>query len=112
MSLYAGYIVYINLNEIVDKWIITIILSSVVILLVTLLLYFPLLRHLADLVEEKFSTIGVSFTSKKTGVNLNEIPVANKNRKFSNSSNKTTCGICGDPGGPVCEKCRKKMSKK
>ncbi|MBN2802403.1 MAG: hypothetical protein JXR91_04870 [Deltaproteobacteria bacterium] len=110
-GLFSGYYVYINLNEILDKWLYTIGFSVSVSIIVTLILYFPLLRHIGDMVEERFSTIGVSMTSRKTGVNLNEIPKASRARRHTTTSNKILCGMCGGPGGPICENCREKMTR-
>jgi hypothetical protein len=109
----AAWQVYINLNEIVDHWLVTIGFTAGVFLFVTLILYLPLLRHIADIIEEKFSTIGVRLTSTKTGVNLDEIPQVSHSRlPVTTSSNKVLCGICGGPGGPVCDSCHQKMSSK
>jgi hypothetical protein len=111
----AGWQVYINLDEIVSKWLVTIGISAGVVLGVTLILYLPLLRHIADLIEEHFSTLKVRVTSRKTGVDLDAIPRSSmppRRTSITTTSNKALCSICGGPGGPICDSCHAKMSSK
>ena len=108
----AGWQVYINLDEIIKKWLITLGFSAATILVVTLLLYLPLMRHLADWLEERFSTLNSRLTAHKTGVGLDEIPQHTLRRqRQTTSSNRTICSMCGGPGGPVCEKCTERLSR-
>ena len=109
----AAWKVYINLNGIVPKWLGTIGISAGVLLVVTLALYLPLLRHIADMIEDQFSTLKVRVTSRKTGVDLDAIPRTSMSpRRPTTSSNKALCSICGGPGGPICDRCHDKMSHK
>ena len=105
--------VYIHLDDIIPRWLITLGISAGVFITVTLLLYMPLLRHIADLIEESLSTMKARITSRKTGVGLDVIPKTRHTMRHSTtSSNRSLCSICGGPGGPVCDKCHEKMSKK
>lgn len=107
----AGWQVYINLDTIIKKWPTTLGFTAGTFLAVTLLLYLPLMRHIADLVEEQLSTLNARFTSRKTGVGMEEIPQQNYSRRKTTASNQAICSICGGPGGPVCEKCTTRMSR-
>ncbi|MBN2343844.1 MAG: hypothetical protein JXX29_13460 [Deltaproteobacteria bacterium] len=108
----AAWQVYINLDTIVKKWLITLGFSAGTFLLVTLVLYLPLFRHIADLIEEQFSTLNARFTARKTGLGLDEVPQQNYRRHTTSSSHRALCSMCGGPGGPICEKCADRMSKK
>jgi hypothetical protein len=112
----AAWQVYINLNEIIDRWVIVIGFSAGVFIIVTLALYMPLLRHIADIIQDRMSAFYQRIKARRTGLGLDEIPSTsfyhpNSNR-FKTRTDKATCSICGGPGGPVCEACRKKMSTK
>ncbi len=110
---FAAWKVYVNLNEIVSQWLITIGISAGVLAAVTLILYLPLLSQIADMVEDYFSTLRARVTSRKTGVDLDEIPrVTHPPRRTTTTSNRALCSICGGPGGPVCPACHDRMSKK
>ncbi|MBN2529237.1 MAG: hypothetical protein JXR76_22800 [Deltaproteobacteria bacterium] len=108
----AGWQVYINLDQIVERWLVTLGFAGGTLLVVTLLLYLPLFRHIADMIEDRFSTINSRFTARKTGVGLDEVPqYTYRQRRSNTAANPAICSICGGPGGPVCEKCATRMSK-
>lgn len=109
----AAWLVYINLDEVVSKWLTTFGFSAGTFLVVTALLYFPLFRHVGDIIEEQLSTLNSRFTARQTGLNLNDIPQAdNRRRRDNTSSNQVLCSMCGASGGPICESCADKMSKR
>ena len=107
----AGWQVYVNLDEIIKKWLVTIGFTAGTFLLVTLVLYLPLMRHLADWFEERLSTLNSRMTARKTGVGLDEIPQNNYRRRTVTTSTRAVCSMCGGPGGPVCDKCAERMSR-
>ncbi len=78
-----------------------------VLLLVYVVLYFPLLRPIFDLIEDRVSATGQRFKSTRTGVGLDEVP----HRMDEDTMTRIkVCGYCGGPGGPVCERCHEKLS--
>lgn len=108
----AAWQVYVNLDQIVSKWLITIGFTTGTFLVVTMALYFPLFRHIADEIEAQLSTINSRFTARKTGIGFEEVPQHASRRKTTTMSNRALCSLCGGPGGPICETCADKMSKK
>ena len=110
VALLAAWQVYINLDEILDRWLIVIGFSAGTFVFITLVLYLPLLRHLADIVQDRFSAINQRFRARSTGLGLDEIPIKRASRPKT-YANQSVCSICGGPGGPVCAACHKKMKK-
>lgn len=110
----AAWQVYINLDQIFTKWTVVLSATVIVFIVVTLLFYLPLLKHVADMIQDRLSTINQRFRATRTGLNLDEIPrhTDSSKRRMSTGSHSLKCGICGGPGGPVCESCHKKMSTK
>lgn len=75
--------------------------------LVLVLLYFPLLRPLADALDDRLSSLRHRVVSRRAGTGLDDIP-----ERLPDSYDKPkldACSICGRPGGPVCDACRESM---
>jgi hypothetical protein len=113
LGVWAAYAVFRNLEDIAVSLEYNLGISAGVFLLVLLLLYLPLLRHIADIVEDHLSTLRARVTSRKTGVDFDVIPKAPPlERRSTTASHRVPCGMCGGPGGPVCERCRTRMAGK
>ncbi|MDD5306098.1 MAG: hypothetical protein PHU25_02140 [Deltaproteobacteria bacterium] len=89
----VGWIVWKNMGEVFGSWI-PLAGGGVAGFVVFLLVYFPLMRHIADFIEDKIVTLRYRMRSTKSGVDLDFIPPP------------PPCRICGAPGGPICRKCQ------
>ncbi|NLN63064.1 MAG: hypothetical protein GX146_09330 [Myxococcales bacterium] len=107
----AGWQVFVNFKQIHMDFFVTLGATAGVGLVVTLLFYLPLFRHIADAIHDHFSTIHARLTAKKAGLGFDHIPERGPAQRRTGSRIKSPCGICGGPGGPVCEKCRVRMSR-
>ncbi len=69
-------------------------------LVIFLILYFPLARPMADIIEDRLEVTKHRGRHIKAGSGLDEIPEARPTVPVINS-----CQFCGGPDGPICEKC-------
>ena len=68
-------------------------------------LYFPLLRHVAEIVGDRLSGLRQSSRATRTGTGLDEIP-----REARRAAPRLErCRICGLPGKAVCDACAAKL---
>ncbi|MCP4606234.1 MAG: hypothetical protein GY847_37950 [Proteobacteria bacterium] len=96
----AGWAVLINLAELFSGWIPPV-AAGAVMALVFMLLYFPLVRPVTDIITDRLYVMTHRGRHIRTGSGLNEIPEPSK---------QPTCSICGGPDGPICTECDKKMT--
>ncbi len=82
-----------------------------VLLVVFVLLYFPLMRPVSDMIEDRLSSLNARVRSTRAGTGLDEIPM---NLPKNAGSKFKICQKCGgpDPGGLICPKCREKLAAK
>jgi hypothetical protein len=85
--------------------------AGVVFLVVFVLLYFPLMRPVSDMIEDRLSALKARVNSTRAGTGLDEIPM---NLPGNAGSKLKICQKCGgpDPGGVICPKCREKLAAK
>ena len=69
-------------------------------------LYFPLLRPIADIVQDRLSALNQSVRATRTGTGLDEIPSHPHGRA---APKLDTCKVCGLPGKQICDACSTKL---
>jgi len=108
----AAWRVFVNLDIIHVELATNIGITAGTVVAISLILYLPLLRHIADAIQDRFSTIHARFTATKGGgLGFDEIPQHTAPVRRTSGAVKINCSICGGPGGPVCEKCHSRMSR-
>lgn len=100
----AGWSVLLNLADLWGGWIPPA-GGLAVLIVVYVLLYFLLARHLADIVVEKLTPIAQSKKHLRSGSGLSDLPAP-----CASDAPPVRCHICGEPGGPICPDCQKMMS--
>ena len=95
----AGYGVYINMAEVFESWTPET-AGAITGVVVAVLLYFPLLRPLGDLISDRLAVMAHRGRHIRTGSGLDEIPEARPD---------PPCSLCGAPAGPICPACDEKM---
>ncbi|MFO8070447.1 MAG: hypothetical protein R6V85_01115 [Polyangia bacterium] len=102
----AGFLVHREVAEVFEgmaPWI----CAGVTAALALVLLYFPLLRPLADALDDRLSSLRHRVLAKRTGTGLDDIP-----ERLPDGYAKPkldVCSMCGRPGGPICDACRESM---
>lgn len=74
------------------------------------LLFFPLLRPLADAVHDRLAAISNRLRDKASGSGLSDVPDGGSDGRAA--PRDVRCGFCGGPGGPVCPACHEKMARR
>lgn len=71
-------------------------------------LYVPLLRPIADILNDRLSATHQRFRATRAGTGLDEVPV-----RFSSAAAKPAerCRFCGEPGKPICDACAAQFGK-
>ncbi len=100
VALAGGWVVYINLQELFERWV-AISVAAGVLLFVYSILYFPLARHLADALSDRLAVALHRGRHIRAGSGIDSVPDAAK---------PLNCAVCGGPGGPICPECDKKIS--
>jgi hypothetical protein len=75
-----------------------------VLAIVYTLLYLPLARPIADLIQDKLNVATHRGRHIRAGSGLDSIPA-------TRPSVEVLCNICGGPGGPICRECEEDMSR-
>jgi hypothetical protein len=73
------------------------------------LLYFPLLRPLGDLLQDRLGALHNRLRHDRAGTGLGDVP--DRPVREPTAPRIARCGLCGGPGGPVCAACHDKLSK-
>jgi hypothetical protein len=100
----AGWQVWLNLEEVIDERWIPRAAGGGTMLAVFLLLYFLLARPVADVIADRLSALRSRVKSTRAGTGLDQVPDRDR---ASTPLPLDTCRICGGPGGPVCDSCRR-----
>jgi len=109
LSLVTGWKAYALMDGVFEQIWVPFGIAAAIVMLVFALLYFPLIRHLFDILEDRLSATNQQFRASRAGVGLDEIPVR---RHGITQSINTGCAICGEPSNePVCDRCQKKMAR-
>jgi hypothetical protein len=95
----AAWAVYTSLTDLLTGWI-PIAVAAAVALVVYSALYFPLARHIADMVSDRMSVMMHRGRHIRTGSGIDEVPDVHLS---------PTCSMCGGPEGPICKACNEKM---
>ncbi|HUT77090.1 MAG TPA: hypothetical protein VM285_05355 [Polyangia bacterium] len=103
----AGWLVYRELATVFGDWI-PLAGGAAVGLVVLPLLYFPLLRPVGDIVQDRVLALGNRLRDDRTGTGLDDVP--ERLNREPTAPRIARCGICGGPGGPVCDACHEKMA--
>ncbi len=96
----AGLLVYREVREIAGDWI-PWVAGAAAFVVVFCVLYFPLVRHIADSIGDRIAGNLQRGRHFRTGSGIDSLPPPPK---------KPPCSICGDPRGPICPKCNEEMS--
>jgi hypothetical protein len=97
----AGWIVYTNLATIFENWI-PIASGAGVTVFVFSILYFPLLRHIAEAISDRMSVAVHRGRHIRSGTGIEELPEAPPVPR---------CSLCGAPDGPICRSCQEEMNR-
>jgi hypothetical protein len=76
-------------------------------LVVFALLYFPLVRPLAEAAGDRLDAARLRVRATRTGTGLDEVPLR---RLDDTQSRMVVCARCGGPGGPVCDRCHAELT--
>ena len=106
---FAAWQVYLQMLEVFAhvRWL-PVTSAGVVVLLVFVLLYFPLMRPVSDMIGDRLSTLKARTMSTRSGTGLDEVPM----KLRENTRTKLQiCRYCGGPtpDGPVCPGCHQKL---
>ena len=108
LAIITAWLVYTNLKEVFEGAPVPAGAGAIALVIIYLIVYFPLLRPVADVIDDKLSTLNQRVRATRTGIGFDEIP---QRTRETTGAIRNKCGICGGAGGPVCESCRIKMSK-
>jgi hypothetical protein len=97
----AGFGVYSNLSEITGGWIPPV-SGAIVAIIVYAALYYPLARHVADMLNDKMATALHRGRHIRSGTGIDAVPETPAAPK---------CSICGAPDGPICANCEEEMNR-
>ena len=106
----AGWAVQSNLSELLDNWV-PFAGAGLTAAAVFIMLYFPLLRPIADMISERLMVMKQSTRHLRSGTGIGDIPTL-EDPTDETPSPQQVCAICGSPAdSPVCESCQRKMSR-
>jgi hypothetical protein len=74
------------------------------------LLFFPLLRPVADVVQDRLAALVSRLRDNRVGTGLSDVP--ERIERGPEARRIVRCGMCGGPDGPVCSACHEKMSRR
>jgi hypothetical protein len=103
----AGWVVHRELAEVFHDRV-PLIGGVAVGVVVLPLLFFPLLRPLAEVLHDRLAAVGNRLRDERVVTGLSDVP--ERLVREPAATRIARCGICGGPGGPVCEACHEKMA--
>lgn len=102
MGVASGFFVYRNMYVVFEgytPWI----AAGTVGIFVFLILYFPLLRPIADAVSDRLSVAVHRGRHIRSGSGLEELP--------TRPTMSLRCTICGEADGPICSSCQAELDR-
>jgi len=104
----AGWNVHLQVSDVFSdpRWL-SWAIGAGVLLVVFALLYFPLVRPLAEVVGDRLDAARLRVRATRTGTGLDEVPVQ---RVDDTHTRLVICSHCGGPGGPVCDRCHARLT--
>jgi hypothetical protein len=96
----GGWFIFENLKLLFDGWI-PFAGAVGVALIVCAILYFPLLKPIADAGDDRLSVMLHRGRHIRTGSGIADLPDAPK---------AVNCNLCGGPDGPICPMCEQHLS--
>jgi hypothetical protein len=96
----AGWAVYVNLQRIFEDWI-PLASGAFTLVAVFALLYFPLMRPIADVITDRLEVAVHRGRHIQSGSGLGEIP----------DIPDTRCAICGASGPTMCDACKAEIER-
>jgi hypothetical protein len=105
----AGWAVHRELAEVFGDRI-PLVGGIAVVVVVLPLLFFPLLRPLADALHDRLAALNSRLRDNASGSGLSDVP--DRVGDGPAARRDVRCGLCGGPGGPVCPACHEKMARR